>query len=125
MEEAADPGRPAGLEQAGHPEDVAVEIGLDVLPAPGQPGHRRLVDHRLDAVHDRSERIRPQVELVEREPGPAEQPRQVALLDLAWVVVGERVETDDLVAVREEALADVGPDEAGDAGDEDAHGRQA
>ena len=83
------------------------------------------MDDRLDAVQRGLERVGPQVELVEREPRPPDEAGEVPLLDLTRVVVGERVETDDVVAVGKEALADVRAEEAGDAGDEDAHGRQA
>ncbi len=39
--------------------------------------------------------------------------------------VGELVEDDDLVAAREQALDEVGADEAGPAGDENLHGGEA
>ena len=83
------------------------------------------MDDGLDPVERGFQRVGPEVEAVEREPRPVEQPGEVALLDRRGVVVGEGVEPDDVVALGQEPLADVRADEAGNAGDKDAHGRQA
>jgi hypothetical protein len=45
------------------------------------------------------------------------------VLDVAFSAGEEVVEADDFVAFVEEAFAEVGAEEAGSAGDEDAHGR--
>ena len=50
-----------------------------------------------------------------------EQPAQIALLDLARIVVGERIDADDVRAVGDETLGERRSNEAGRPGDECLH----
>jgi hypothetical protein len=72
---------------------------------------------------------RGQVEAVQLEAGPAQQPGQVGPLVGGRVVPAEGVDADHLVAAVDQGLGQVGADEAGGAGDDDVvatsggHGR--
>src|SRR5205807_8104827 len=65
-----------------------------------------------------------QVELLEREVAMAPRGLKVLLLASAPVVVGEAVDADHLLAVSQQALAQVRADESGGAGDDGLHRRQ-
>ncbi len=114
--------RARGLEEALRREHVAVEVAAERV-APGAP-HSRLggeVDDRVDAVHDRGEVGAREVGLDEARLRVGAHRGEVALLDRAIVVRVERVHGRDGVAVGQKPLGDVGADEAGRTGDEDAH----
>ena len=111
------------VEEAGH---VAVDIGVRV---PQRVAHAGLGGE----VHDAIERLRSSNSLLmpsrsaksswrNAKPGCGLKPRQPRLLQRRIVVVVEVVDADDLVAAREQSLADVHADEAGATGDQDFHG---
>jgi hypothetical protein len=62
---------------------------------------------------------RGQVEPVQLEPGPGQQPGQVGPLVGGRVVAREGVQADQLVAAIDQGPGQVGADEAGGAGDDD------
>ena len=76
------------------------------------------MEHSVDAVEQSVEVSRRQIILHELELAGALCPGQVVGLELAVVVVGERVHTTDLLAGVLQLHAQVGADEAGGAGDQ-------
>jgi hypothetical protein len=102
--------------------EAGAEGGAHARPG-GQVEHgRRPGQQRLDLG-------RGQVEPLQLEPGPGQQPGQVGPLVGRRVVAGEGVHPDHLVAAVDQGLGQVGADEAGGAGDDDVvatsggHGR--
>jgi len=90
-------------------------------PAGPDAGLGRLVEHNVDPVEEGLEIGGDQVLLAEGEAvvGPGD--GEVPLLDLARVVVGEAVDADHLVALREEPLGEGRAHEPGDPGHDAAH----
>src|SRR5262249_29180939 len=82
----------------------------------------REVEDDVDPVERGPERVGAQVEGVQGEAGPAAEGGDVALLDGPRVIGDEGVQADDLVAVLQQPLAEVGADEPGGAGDQTLHG---
>jgi len=77
------------------------------------------VEHGGRALEQGPELGRGQVDRVQLEPGPAEQAGKVGPLLGGRDLAGEGVDADDLAALAEQGLGEVGADEAGGAGDDD------
>jgi hypothetical protein len=95
---------------------VAGEAGAEEGAHPG-PG--RQVEHGRRPGQQGLDLGRGQVEPVQLEPGPAQQPGQVGPLVGRRVVVAEGVDSDHPVAAVDQGFGEVGADEAGGAGDDD------
>jgi hypothetical protein len=114
----------AGLQDVHEADDVALDVGVWILQRVAHAGLRGEVDHPLrpEVGEGRVERGAVlQRRAQEREPGQWCQPRQPRFLQPRVVVVVEVVVAEHLVAARQQALAEFRTDEAGGAGDEDAH----
>jgi hypothetical protein len=123
---------------------IAVDLGCRRHQEAGAVPERQ-VEQRSRAVTARIQRLERQLEVVDRrrrrgqvvdaidlggdvEPATdvglyereAPVPRQVC--DVARIPRDEVVDRDDVVSVREQSIDEVGPDEAGAAGDDDTHG---
>src|SRR5207248_2727808 len=97
-----------------------------ILKRVAHPGLSGEVDHTLELLPGeelRDPRVIGQIQLDETEFRMRCQAREPRLLELDVVVLVEVVETDDLIAPRQEALRGMESDESGRAGDEDLHRR--
>jgi hypothetical protein len=118
-----DAGLPASLQDVAESDEVGIDVGSRVLQRVADARLRTHVDDRLRSLHAeeaRHSRAVCQIEAMEAEARVARQLGEPCLLQPGIVVVVEVVETDHLVAARQEELADVESDEPGGAGDEDA-----
>jgi hypothetical protein len=117
---------PAALQHVGEAGQVAVDVGHRIRQGVAHAGLRAEVHHALETVareqvgHGRAVG---QVDALEAELRAALEPRQPLALEPDVVVVVEVVDADHAVAARQQALRDAGADEAGDAGDEEVHGK--
>ena len=114
----------AALQHVQETDHVALHVHMRIL---GGVAHARLrgkVDHALRLMGGKYLLHRRAVRQIRGDmgvPRHIHQPRQSRLLQGDIVVVIEIVEADDLVAARQQALGDVGADEAGGASNEDFH----
>ena len=114
----------AGLEDVHEADDVAFNVGVRVLQRVAHAGLGGEIDHALRP--EVGEREVHRVTVLERGALETEvrmwrQSRQARFLQARIVVVVEVVVAQHLVATRKQALAEFRTDEAGGAGDEDAH----
>ena len=113
----------AGLEHVGEADEVALDVGVRVGERVADARLGGQVDDALGAGGGRVDGGRVgEVFADVAVAGVPGEPLEARLLEADVVVVVDDVEADDLVAAGEEALGDVVADEAGGAGDEDAHG---
>jgi len=101
--------------------EIVHRIGVEVDPAPHQSRIGGEVKDHLGLAHGIPERIAAQVEFVEREVLTIAESGQIRILDRPCVVIREAIDAFDGVAVRQQAFAQTRPDEAGTAGDQNAH----
>ena len=106
------------FEQTLRSEDVVAQVAVEVM-APARPdrGLAGEVEDDPRAVQQLVQVDVDEVGLVQREVAVHARDLEVSLLATAVVVVAERIDRDHLVPVREQALAQVRPDETGGAGD--------
>jgi len=123
-----DPVMAASLQHRQGTGEVAVCVGKGVVQGVAHPGLGTEVDHPIEPLpgtlagkecrHGLPVR---EIATLEAKPGQRQEPGQARLLQAHLVVVVEIVETDHLVALLDEPLRQVKPDEAGGAGDEILH----
>jgi len=115
----------AALQNVHEADEVGVDVGVRILEGIADTGLGGEMDDALgflggEEVFDRGSIG--EVEAVEAEVGVTGEAGEAGFLEADVVVVVEVVETDDLIAAGEEFFGRVVADEAGGAGDEDAHG---
>ena len=115
----------ARFEHVEEADDIALDVGVRVLQRVAHAGLRGEIDHAvgLEAVEGGFQRRAVfQRAFDEREPGLGRQQREACVLQRRVVVIVEVVVAQHFVAACQQAVAEGGADEAGGAGDEDAHG---
>src|SRR5207245_2641462 len=107
-------------------DDVVTRVAVELVPPAGpDPGLAGQVIDDVRTLQRGREIGVDEVELFEREVAMALRHLEVLLLASAAVVVGEAVDADHLLAVGEQALAEVRADEPRGAGDDGLHRTQA
>ena len=116
---------PRQFQQVQVPRDIGPDIGARVFQ---RVAHAGLGGEMQDAVHAFERQpvhrlVVGDVGAQEGEAGQAVQARQTGALQHPVVIAVEIVDPDDRLAAGEQGRGGMHADEAGDAGDEDAHGR--
>ena len=116
-----DAAMPAGLEDVGEADDVAVDVGVRIFQRVAHPGLGGQVDHALrpelgEGLFDRAAVL--QIGADQAEARPCQQRREARLFQARIVVGIDVVIAEHLVAALEQARAECGTYEAGCTGDQ-------